>query len=482
MTGIKCKYHPQVPARRCCSACNINVCSQCAKATGVGERRKYLCPVCEEELDSLGIGGTIQPFWERIPKFFAYPATLDGLIYLGVLSLSSFIVLFIGTIGLLLFLAIYFAILKYAYKILDHTARGNLSPPQVLADSSGKESNLPLKQLGVFVLMSIPVALLFNVGAVAGMVALAFMLLSLPASVMVMAIDQSFFQALNPVKVTRVMTQIGKPYLILWIFLLLLSAGSNIAQQLLLEYVPILLLIIIATFVWGYFTLIMFHMMGYIIYQYHEELGFEGVKEFEEEAESPSGSKASVKTEDPLLNEINILISEGKTEDAKTRMKKILADSNQPEHHQRYHKLLVLSGDKQELVRHGKEYISLLTGIDESRPTLLKSLDIYLACLNADKTFQISDAYITCELADIAQSMGKADPALRMLNKFAQRYSNSRSVPRAYFLAAKIMSERKHQDAQAKKILESLLRKYPDHELVPEIEQFLGVIKRLQNN
>jgi hypothetical protein len=64
---------------------------------------------------------------------------------------------------------------------------------------------------------------------------------------------------------------------------------------------------------------------------------------------------------------------------------------------------------------------------------------------------------------------------------FDQRHPKNPAIPKAYFLAAKILFERKRQEAQAKKILSSLLLKFSDHPLVPEIKNYLDFINGVQN-
>ncbi len=111
MSKTFCKYHQSVPARWHCPACRLDLCPQCVKK-GETNSHDRVCFSCHGEVDSLGVGNTISPFWERIPKFFVYPARIDSLMYLGMLSLASVIV-FVPLFGILLYLAISYAILKY---------------------------------------------------------------------------------------------------------------------------------------------------------------------------------------------------------------------------------------------------------------------------------------------------------------------------------------------------------------------------------
>ena len=106
-------------------------------------------------------------------------------------------------------------------------------------------------------------------------VTILFLMFALPASTMSLAINGSIGDALNPVTLATVMKRIGWPYLILYVFLLLVSAGSSATQLFLGTVAPVWLIVQLITFVSAYFTVIMFNMMGYVVYQYHEDLGFE---------------------------------------------------------------------------------------------------------------------------------------------------------------------------------------------------------------
>ena len=155
MSRISRKYHQSTPARWRCPACQLDLCPQCVK-NDQASPQNWRCFSCGGEVDSLGVGNTIPPFWERIPKFFIYPARVDALMYLGMIAVAS-VIIFVPLIGILLYLALSYAILKYAFLILNHTARGNLGPPQILSDNYREYKWLPFKQSVVFLLMALVV-------------------------------------------------------------------------------------------------------------------------------------------------------------------------------------------------------------------------------------------------------------------------------------------------------------------------------------
>ncbi len=475
MATIHCKYHPQAAARWYCDSCQVNLCPQCTKSLGPPNNIQA-CHACGEELSSLGLGNAIPPFWGRIPQFFLYPIKTDALMYLGMLSLLSLVV-FIPLLGFLIYLVISYAVLKYGYLILNHTARGNLSPPEVLGANLAETNNLPLKQTVVFVLMIVVVAAAAHAAPALGLATLLLMMFSIPASTMSMAINQSIFQALNPIALGGIIRRIGWPYLILYLFLLLLSGGSALAKEMLVAVLPLSLLIVLGTFVSSYFTVIMFNMMGYVVYQYHEALGLEEVREFDANVGSAAAAATPEQT-DPFETELRILINEGKIEQAKERLRERMRSLHSTvADRERYHKLLQLSRDCEESSRHGRELIQVLINL-ERKPDAVK---VYADCVDLDSKFKLIEGGQTYMLAECANGVGKPALALRMLNKFGQRFSGHPDTIRAYFLAAKLLCEHKGEDRQAKKVLDGLLAKYPEHALAGEIRTYRDLVEKLNS-
>lgn len=472
MAKTTCKYHPGVPARWRCPSCDTNVCPQCVTRAGPRSSQP-LCASCRSELESLGIGNTIPPFWERIPKFFAYPLKPDALIFLGILSITS-LAIFLPLVGIFIYLVVIFALLKYGYLVLSHTADGNLTPPQLAGTGLAGQNNLPLKQLAVFILMALAIVGLGFLGQFAVVAGLLFMLFTLPASVMALAVTHSVFKAINPATLVGIVRAIGWPYAILYVFLLLLSGGSEVATQLVAPMLPVWLFIVLGVFISGYFTTVMFHMMGYAVYQYHEPLGYGRVKEFDASDDQHTPTQAP--TVDPFLNEIHILVTEGKVDEAKQRLKDRIRASGSLDERAHYHKLLKLSGDKDELINHGGDYVKMLVGLDKRE----QALDTFADCIAADPRCHMWSGELAYEFADRAHGQGRHDLALGVLNGFAKHYPEHKLIPPAYLLAARILCEQKGQDAQARKLLKDLLRRYPNHEAAPKIERYLAFVDRLR--
>lgn len=478
MGTITCKYHPRVPARWICLGCDIEFCPACVKMQpAAGGALTAVCPACNNPVDSLGAGNVITPFWHRIPRFFVYPANAVSLVYISLLSMIGAVSFGFSLFAGLLQLVLFIVFLKYAYAVLSHTAKGHLEPPPVTGDMVTQNLEMPFKQLFVFILIGFAYGLIgaFVSAGIADL-ALVFLILAIPATVMVIAVENSFFKAVNPAVLAAMIRRIGFPYLLLYFFLILLWAGSHILFDLAAGHMPKLALLFLSNFIFMYFLLIMFNMMGYVIYQYHEALGFDIELEYEQEMDDGAGQESL--PANPVLSEVNVLINEGKVPEAlKFLEEKLKTADADPELHDRYHKLLMLSGDGDSLLDHGQRYIGRL--IDEGRTK--RALDVLRDCYRTDKQFELREADRVYPLASLARDLRDTKLAFALTNGFAKKHPGHPDIPRLYFLAAKILCEELKQDAKAKALLTDLITKYPNHGFTPEMKKYLQLLENLSN-
>lgn len=464
MSTINCKYHPDHAARWLCKRCHINYCSTCVR--GRNGATAPACPVCETSLASLGAGNVITPFWQRLPRFFLYPANPISLLVMSLLAAFTVLtsVSFLGFIVQLLAVIVF---TKYAYAVLEHTAKGYESPPDFSGAAPTGELELPFKQLlVVFVFAFANFAIYDLFGPIAYALSLFATLVAIPASVMVLAVEHSFFSAFNPVTLGSMILRIGFPYLILCMFLALLLGGSDIAFQALPELAPAWALFPIYNFLWMYFVLIMFSMMGYVIYQYHEQLGYEIEVEPEREQEPEDTAPAPRM---PSLARAEIFIKEGKFEEALALLEQGAQSAPMDfELRDRLHKLLLARGETERLLRHGRDYISRL--LMEKRPR--HAMAIFRECYGVDQGCKPAGAAQAVQLARTLVANGEVRLALAVLSNFHTAYPKAREIPQAYLLAAQILCDKYNQDEQAIRILDFLLANYAEHPLAGEIGKY----------
>ena len=467
-----CRYHPAVPARWYCFNCELKMCSSCVEP---GYRDIKHCPQCKAAVSSLGVAHMITPFWKRLPKFFLYPLKLSALAYMAFMTALLFIAALIPLFGWLLQLVILLGFTKYAYIVLGDTARGHFDAPPADWRISSDGMSMPLKQYAIFLVTGI---LIFKLGfGIIGIIILLVMYFALPATAMIIATENSFFRAINPLIWGGTIARIGMPYLVLYGFLILLSGSSIALITLVQNLLPEMVLAVLFVFISMYYTLVMFNMIGYTIYQYHEELGF--VVDIDYEETNEGKIKQVPQDESPVIAQLHRLIVDGKTQDAIQYLDGAIAsEPDNAELLDRYYKLLTLESDPKLILKAGKKHIPAMVKLGR----LNVALDLYRDCLNHNKQFVLNDPEVISTMAKNAKLLGHAKLVINLLNGFAKQFPKRHDIPDLYLLVAKTLSEELNKDATAKQVLENLIRTYPDHPSMPEIKQFHTIVSNLIAN
>ena len=412
----------------------------------------------------------IAPFWTRLPQFFLYPLHVEPLLYSLLLSAATVVgmVLPLPLAFFLVQLGIWLAFIRYAYKVLDQTAQGRLHPDQYSLCHDPERNSLPYKQFAVFLVFGMLNGLALAVGKLLYGIVLIFTTLVTPASVMILALSRSFRSAINPAAQIGMMRAIGWPYLGLCAFLFLLFASMETMQILLLERLSPYLLLPLLTLVAMYFMLIMFNMMGYVIYQYHHLLG---VKIDDNKAARP-GKRAFAQSAD----ELGQLIAEGRMEealDSAYEAQRVAPDDIGAQ--QRYHKLLGLAGKEERQLQHAGRYLGLLLQKNEGA----EALKLYQAMQARDAAFAPEQPGQLLLLARAARQLREYNQALTLIKGFDKRFPRHVDIPAVYLFAAQVLCENLKQDAPARQILKVLLQRYPEHPVSVEAQQLLTVLDRL---
>jgi len=475
MAQIFCKYHQSDPASWSCRQCHINYCASCANQDR--PQTAPNCPVCGAQLESLGKANLITPFWLCIPKFFAYPAQQSSLLVLMFIALFGLLVevQFIGFVAAILALV---AFVTYAFAVLERTAQGERSAPSFPRGDISANLLSAFRQL--FLLLLFGLALYATdayLGADAHHLMFAFTALVLPAATMALAVDHSLIRAMNPLIWARMMARIGVPYLILVAFLLVLMLASDTVARLVTRLLadsrvtPLIILIFM------YFVLIMFNMMGYVIYQYHDKLGYT----------LPAGLRP-VPAQHPAtqqhisssgVRESEILLQEGKLEEALTALgRKAREHPVDFALRDRYHKLLLAANRPDRLQEHGRDYLSRL--LIERKSS--RAMEVLRDCMKINSQFKPAKAEEVFPLAMYLKTNGEQRLALQLLNRFHRAYPHHRETPRNYLLAAQLMFEQFNRDADAAAVLRFVVEHFPDHELTPRIRDYLATVERLSSS
>lgn len=406
----------------------------------------------------------IPPYWNRMPGFFAYPLrrpALDMLLLTVALGLVP-VLIGNGLLGFGAWLAMSLMLFKYGYESLQATAAGDGQPPGLADALSGEGYALPIKQVAVLVVLTLSVSVAWRLGGGwLGIPALIVVTLLVPATVILLGMERSFISAVNPAALLRVATAIGWPYLGLFGLLLCIQLASGTSLALVNILLPgqsgLAINTAVAVFLGNYFVLMAFHLLGYVVYQYHDALGYI--------AEDPESDGV-----DSELELFNALVAEQRHPAAMAEITRLLArHPGHPALRSRQLQLARLLGDGRVLRREGGAAI----GERIRGGRVGEAVDVYLDCRQHVPDFRPDAVEHHEPLARELRARGRVREAMELLNGLHRSYPDSSHVVGAYLLAARLFLDDMKRPDQAARVLRFLLQRFPDDPHQPEVEALL---------
>ncbi|WP_404365475.1 hypothetical protein [Marinobacter sp.] len=461
-----CHYHPGEPAKWHCGACQMHYCSSCMPDADT-RKQLALCPHCGQSMRYLGAASEVVPFWNRLSAFFRYPFHLGPLMVIGICTLVP-MMLSTNLAGALITLALLLALFKYTYTVIRHTADGHMEPPPLATAFTGGGFSIVILQLVVFFLMG---GLVFSAALIGGpllaFLVLAFVILALPASIMVLAMENEVGPAINPMNLAVLISRIGWPYFLLYGYVILLTLASGAAQEFALNHFEPWLAQPLAGFLNSTFTLILFHMLGYLLFQYQEELGFASDLQDSngEEDQGPHRDRSK-----RLDADIDMNLKDGNYDRVLGMLKEALKREPGNAHRLgQLHRLLTARKDVAELYRHHPRLLEWLASRNDadSIRDLLKTLN------EAEPGFRLEDPELAVSCALPLYRHGEYKWVLRLLQDFHKRFPNSDHLAPAYLLVAQTLANGLGQWEKATAFLNFIRKKCLDHPLHAQIDTWL---------
>jgi len=461
-----CHYHPGEPAKWHCGECQTHYCSRCMPDADA-RQRKALCPHCSKAMRYLGAATDAVPFWNRIGAFFRYPFHSDPLIVIAICTLVP-VIAPANLIGILIWIVLALALFKYTYAVINHTAEGHLKPPPVAVAFTGSGFDIVILQLLVFVVLGALVGAAAMLGGpLLAMLAVAFVVLALPASIMVLAMERSVGAAVNPLNLAQIIARIGTPYFLLYGYLILLTLASGAAQDFALNHFPLWFSQPLAGFLNSTFTLILFHMLGYLLFQYQEELGFAtDVQDGEAFAQSQNRDRSARFDADIDMN-----LKDGNYDRVQSMLREALKrDPDNALRLAQLYKLLMARRDIPELRRYHARILDWLANCNDGEATA----ELVNELQSADPTFRLEDPELSVRCASAMYHRSQFKPALRLLQDFHKRFPDSDQLAPAYLLVAQILANGLSQWEKATAFLTFIQKKCPNHPLHGQIGTYLA--------
>jgi len=419
---------------------------------------------------------TITPLWNRMGEVFKYGFEKSPIIVCA-LSAISIAVASVLPVFMFAFLLLIVGILypyKYAYTALEQTAEGDLKPPELNGNDDLVGYEILFKQLGVLVVL---IAFTFILGDFNSTLAWIFLysgLLLLPASIMTMGMTHSFQSAMNPILLVTIIYRVGWYYLgLIGLIMMMYNMKNGIIGKVFGNNDLSFIVTFLVSILDAYFTIIIFHMMGYFLYQFHEELG-----------ENPHYHAKTVAEREgrSLTSGVSLLfdqfMEQGNTSAALEELKTVAAqDPHNVNLQKRLETMLVMSGDIEAVGKHNKKQF----------PELLKAslyeeaADAYLNLVKQGETVpEIKDDKVFLPLAEALRKQGKAKEIVSLVKVFHKNFPLSQEKPAYFLFAARALSEDLNRDDKALKLLNAVLKAYPKHDLIEEVKNYKALLKNFR--
>jgi len=470
-----CLFHPSSQGEWTCEHCGSSFCAQCAvwKDTGRerGKKPRAFCPSCNRRLQWVGAANLLPPFWERLHRFFIYPFHRQSLILLLAVSAASLLLGFLPILGALGQLVLYFVMLRYAHEILITTARGNLYPPQVSTRILDHDLSPVFKQFLLFILLGVGGVLIASLDVVLLFAYIPFVLIFIPAQLMVLITTQSLLRALNPMVFVSLAWRIGPAYLLMYFFLILLGIAPGVLGQNVIVHLPWLLQVFLASAANYYYMFVSFHLIGYVLLQYHMEIGYEVNYEEFRAPEMSQGGESATERAGSWSDErhADSLIQQGRYDEALEFLQRRFKQTGRPSTDlcRKYFRLLRMKGEKG-LTRVGSQLIPGLLEQGERR----EAVQVFEQCREQDGEY-LPDADSLFRIAEAHDDAGEHKKAMGLFQSLYRNHPEHGRAVEALFRIGYILNERLLDPDKARRVLEGIITRYPESPLRERIENYL---------
>lgn len=368
------------------------------------------------------------------------PAVLPALVLLGFCSVISG---YLHVLGLFIAIAATLTAYKFAFEIFRHHSHGWEDPPEAMMTV---HDGLVFRYLIVLMVIGGFYWVIDHYfGHTAGFVVLALFCLIQPGYTMLAVIEGGVLAAINPAKWLRLMLILGNGYFLLAILLL----GAQLLETWLSNHVFSFMPHIIATAIvktlslWILFTSA--YWMGYLIYQYHRELGFEP------EAHGDQAIRG-LDRDGMLMQAIDTAMANQQYDEAIEKMK---YESRERVPgialHAKFRELLMKKGDTDEIRRHAQSFLhQLLTEKNMSR-----ALALALQQFSIDPDFFPLDGEATDPLVKEARRLGQTGLEKKLLVRLVEKFPDETITGDWAVRLSEVLTQAGEANTQALALLDS---------------------------
>ncbi len=431
-----CKYHPIIPATYACRHCIVNLCDNC---TDEGKHVEYtVCFTCEREVESLGSVNQAEPFWNRFDKAFRYPLNTQSLIIIIVLSVLTSVVTYIP-FGFLVNIVLMGTLLKYSFSCLQETANGMMNAPDIIAAEDDSSSLLwKLFLIAVSVVGSLSIASAYLGSAIPTLLS-GVLIITLPATLIIFVMNDSVLAAINPLNQIKLINSIGLPYALLLCIILIMFASVGVINETMGGNFSFLSRTL-QSMASNYYTIVLFHIMGYMLFQYQGKLGFTAREDY--------GERKIART-DParILAKIKIMVKEGCYDKAvKLFSHAVNSYPNNDTLNGEFFKFLLAMKNTDYINKYASIYLLFLEKNQQSYKLMMS----YKRLLRENPNHKFNSPELSFAIAKACEENGDSYSVIKLIKGFHKDFPEYKNLIPAYELMANTLNELPDMSKQTK--------------------------------
>ena len=405
------------------------------------------------------------PVHERWPEILRYPLQGGALSTIVAIAVAHLVTLL--PLGWLFDLVVWAAFFKYAFEVLRWSANGRAQAPEISFTVSDGIARYGVLLLVLAELVILLLGLIF--GALAAFAAGIVLMLAMPGTMIVLALEEGVLRAVNPIVWLMLAQRIGRNYFVLVGFFLAALIVQSVFALLVGRVLPGVIATPVAYLVVNYLMIANFHLIGCVIHDNADELGYTGHMELKDETPFTDPARK-------VLDAARERAASGDAAGAAMLLREELAE--QPDStalHDEYRHWLQQHGDNAALSAHGRKYVTILLAQNLER----RALEVARESRLADADFALDNPEDITRLAHAAADAGQTQLAVALLAGFHKRFRNHADIGRNYLLAAKLWAERMNKEMQARAMLQQIKVMMPHDPIVPQVDAYLAYLDKL---
>jgi|GEM_PF-440245 len=449
-----CKYHPGESATWYCPGDGMHFCEDCVASDDSVDGGRARCFLCNKPLTQIRRQVAQDPFWKILSHFMQYPVSREAMLVVAALALVTALLpgSWVG-IGIAAVVAVPLGALAAA--VMDHTANARMRIPgfQVLQQPENYAKGAQVWLVFAAVMAALGFCFVqFGMLQGAGIAFLAWLVL--PVFLIMVFLDGNILSPLFGVtRLVNAMLSIGVDYLLAAVFLFAGFLGVSLVASIFYDLLPSFIAFPVTAMAAGWFWLMMAHLLGYLICQHREALGYT----------SPANDDLNLRQRRSRRPEeerrLGVWMRAGKFEKVVGHYKlKLEKQPGQMALNEQYERLLAALGRTQEQLEHGAKFIDLLMKNQQE----YRVIDVFKRYRAMDPAFRPATAQSTWDVARMLAENDQPKLALNLLIDQHKRTPTWPGLTEAYLFVARLLKQEFKLDGKAEQYLRFVETRFRD--------------------